>query len=143
MKRIVAVVIAVFAICISASAQDWAKAMLEKSPRHQEWVAVKHGDRVVHAFIVYPEIKEKAPAILVIHDLLSGFGPDGKGSEGFASTQDSMKAVSGLDPGTVTADLNAVADYVEKRRSANGKLVVAGFCWGGGQSFRFLSIVLT
>jgi carboxymethylenebutenolidase len=81
--------------------------------------------------------------IAIAPDLLSGFGPDGKGSEGFASTQDSMKAVSGLDPGTVTADLNAVADYVEKRRSANGKLVVAGFCWGGGQSFRFLSIVLT
>jgi carboxymethylenebutenolidase len=163
MKRLLAVAAALFAICLSASAQDWAKAMLEKSPRHQEWVAIKHGNRVVHAFIVYPEIKNKAPAVLVIHeifgltdwvrsvadklaaegyiaiapDLLSGFGPDGKGSEGFASTQDSMKAVSGLDPDTVTADLNAVADYVKKLPSANGKLAVAGFCWGGGQSFRF------
>jgi carboxymethylenebutenolidase len=162
MKRLL-VAIAMLIFCVSASAQDWAKATLEKSPRHQEWVAVKHGDRVVHAFIVYPEIKEKAPAVLVIHeifgltdwvrsvadrlaaegyiaiapDLLSGFGPDSKGSEGFASTQDSMKAVSGLAPDTVTADLNAVADYVEKLPSANGKLMVAGFCWGGGQSFRF------
>jgi carboxymethylenebutenolidase len=150
-------------MCVSASAQDWANAMLEKSPRHQEWVNVKHGSRVVHAFIVYPEIKNKAPAVLVIHeifgltdwvrsvadrlaaegyiaiapDLLSGFGPDGKGSEDFSSTQDSMKAVSELDPDTVTADLNAVADYVEKLPSANGKLAVAGFCWGGGQAFRF------
>ena len=163
MKRILAVATALLAICISASAQDWAKAILEKSPRHQEWIAVKHGNRLIHAFIVYPEVKEKAPAVLVIHeifgltdwvrsvadklaaegyiaiapDLLSGLGPDGKGSEGFASTQDSMKAVSELDPDTVTADLNAVADYVKKLPSANGKLVVAGFCWGGGQSFRF------
>ncbi len=163
MKRLLTVATVSFAVCASASAQDWAKAMLEKSPRHQEWVAIKHDHRVVHAFIVYPEIKNKAPAVLVIHeifgltdwvrsvadklaaegyiaiapDLLSGFGPDGKGSEGFASTEDSMKAVSELDPDSVTADLNAVADYVEKLPSANGKLVVAGFCWGGGQSFRF------
>jgi carboxymethylenebutenolidase len=162
MKRLL-VAIAMLMFCISGSAQDWAKVMLEKSPRHQEWVQVKHGNRVVHAFIVYPEIKEKAPAVLVIHeifgltdwvrsvadrlaaegyiaiapDLLSGFGPDGKGSEGFTSTQDSVKAVSGLDGSTVTADLNAVANYVEKLPSANGKLAVAGFCWGGGQSFRF------
>jgi carboxymethylenebutenolidase len=163
MKRMLAVAIALFTFCVSASAQEWAKAMLEKSPRHQEWVDVKHDGRVVHAFIVYPEIKKKAPAVLVIHeifgltdwvrsvadklaaegyiaiapDLLSGLGPDGKGSEGYTSTQDSMKAVSGLAPDTVTADLNAVADYVEKLPSANGKLAVAGFCWGGGQSFRF------
>ena len=26
-------------------AQDWAKARLEKSPRHIEWITVKHGDR--------------------------------------------------------------------------------------------------
>jgi carboxymethylenebutenolidase len=163
MKRLLAVGVALFAICGPVLAQSWAKATPEKSPRHQEWVAIKHDNRVVHAFIVYPEIKTKAPAVFVIHeifgltdwvrsvadrlaaegyiaiapDLLSGFGPDGKGSEGFASTQDSMKAVSGLDSDTVTADLNAVADYIEKLPSANGKLVVAGFCWGGGQSFRF------
>jgi hypothetical protein len=69
MKRLLAVATALFAICVSASAQDWAKATLEKSPRHQEWVAVKHGNRVVHAFIVYPEIKNKAPAVLVIHEI--------------------------------------------------------------------------
>lgn len=163
MKRIFAVVIALSIFSVTASAQDWAKAMLEKSPRHQEWVTVKHDNRVVHAFIVYPEINKKAPAVLVIHeiygltdwvrsvadklaaegyiaiapDLLSGFGPGGKGSEGFASTQDAVRAVSELDPNAVTADLKAVADYVEHLPSTNGKLAVAGFCWGGGQSFRF------
>ena len=48
-----------------------------------------------------------------------------------------MKGVSGLDPAVVTADLNATADYVKKLPAVNGKLAVAGFCWGGGQSFRF------
>ena len=69
MKRPLIVATAVFAICVSASAQDWARAMLEKSPRRQEWVNVKHGSRVVHAFIVYPEVKTKAPAVLVIHEI--------------------------------------------------------------------------
>ena len=46
----------------AAPAQDWAKARLEKSPRHGEWVKVKHGDREVTSFVVYPEVKEKATA---------------------------------------------------------------------------------
>ena len=163
MKRLLAVAIALLAYAVPSLAQDWAKATLEKSPRHQEWVEIKHDNRVVHAFIVYPETKKKAPAVVVIHeifgltdwvrtvadklaangyiaiapDLLSGFGPDGKGSDGFTGNQDAMKAVSGLNPDTVTADLNATADYVKKLPSANGKLAVTGYCWGGGQSFRF------
>ena len=48
------------------AAQDWAKARLEKSPRHQEWVKLKHGTREVQSFIVYPEVKNKAPAVVVI-----------------------------------------------------------------------------
>lgn len=163
MKR---TLIAIAALLISVSpafAQDWAKQNLDKSPRHREWVTVQHGDRTVNAFIVYPEVSAKAPAVLVIHeifglsdwvqtvadklaangyiaiapDLLSGMGPNGGGSSAFASQSDVTKAVSGLNPDTVTADLTAVADYVTKLPSANGKLAVAGFCWGGSQSFRF------
>ena len=37
----------------------------------------------------------------------------------------------------MTADLDAAADYGKKLPSANGKLFVAGFCWGGGKSFGF------
>src|SRR5438132_13458090 len=53
----------------STPAQDWAKARLEKSPRHLEWVKVKHGDREVNCFIAYPEVKEKATAVVVIHEI--------------------------------------------------------------------------
>ena len=146
-----------------ASAQDWAKTILDKSPRHQEWVKVKYGSRTVDAFVVYPEVSHKAPVVLLIHeifglsdwarsqaddiaamgyiviapDLLSSFGPNGGGTSAFPDQQSVIKAVSSLDPTTVTADLNATADYALKFPSASGKLAVIGFCWGGGQSFRF------
>jgi carboxymethylenebutenolidase len=142
---------------------DWPKAKLEKSPRHQEWVTIKHGDRSLQAFVVYPEVKEKAPVVIVIHeifglsnwarsmaddlaaagyiaiapDLLSGFGPDGGGSDKFADQDARVKAVSGLNADTVTADLDAAADYGKKLPASNGKLAVTGFCWGGGKSFAF------
>ena len=143
-------------------AQDWAKAALLKSPRHGEYVALKHGDRTVQAFVVYPEVSHKAPVVIMIHeifglsdwakemadelagqgyiviapDLLTGAGPNGGGTDSF--TPDAVtKAVSGLSADQVTADLDAAADYAKKIPSANGKLFVAGFCWGGGKSFAF------
>jgi carboxymethylenebutenolidase len=153
----------VLAISTTAAAQDWAKATLEKSPRHGEWVQIKSGDRTVHAFIVYPESKKKAPAVVVIHeifgmtdwvrtvadklaengyiaiapDLLSGMGPNGGRSSDYAGVDAAREAVGKLPPDQVTADLNATADYVKKLPAANGKVAVAGFCWGGTQSFRF------
>ncbi|HKV90930.1 MAG TPA: dienelactone hydrolase family protein [Candidatus Angelobacter sp.] len=163
MRRTFATVL-VLLFCLSFGfSQEWAKQNLEKSPRHSEWVPLKHGDRTVQAFVVYPQVKHKAPVIIVIHeifgltdwarsmadqlaangyiavapDLLSGMGPKGGGSSEFASTQDAAKAISALDPDQVTADLNAVADYAKKIPAGNGKIAVAGFCWGGTQSFRF------
>lgn len=144
------------------SAQDWAKATLNKSPRHQEWVTVKHGGRSVQTFVVYPESKDKTPVVLIIHeifgmtdwvqdladqvaaagyiavapDLLSGMGPNGGRSSAFDQSG-AMEAVSHLDPNQVTADLSAAADYAKKLPASTGKLFVVGFCWGGGQSFRF------
>ena len=60
-------------VCVIMSchvhAQDWAKALLDKSPRHQEFVKVKHDDREVQSFIVYPEVKDKATAVVVIHEI--------------------------------------------------------------------------
>lgn len=142
--------------------QDWAKARLARSPRHQEWVKVKNGNREVNCFIVYPEVKKKATSVIVIHeifglsdwvqaltdevaeagyvaiapDLLSGMGPNGGGSSSFDGTA-VRQAIGSLPPDQVTADLNAVADYVAKLPAANGKVAVGGFCWGGSQTFRF------
>src|SRR5580704_382779 len=149
MKKIAFAVIALLCCSVFLSeralAQDWAKQKLEKSPRHQEWVDIKYGNRVVHAFVVYPEVKQKAPVVLVIHeifgltdwarlvadevaaagyvavepDLLSGFGPKGGGSSEFSGDDDRVKAVSGLDQDVLTADLNATADYAKKLPSVN------------------------
>jgi carboxymethylenebutenolidase len=147
----------------SLTAQDWAKARLEASPRHREYVPLKHGSRTVQAMVVYPEIKTKAPVVILIHeifglsdwakemadelaaqgfivvapDLLSGFGPNGGGSSEFPGQDAITKAVSGLDPDVVTADLDAAADYGKQIPAANGKIAVIGFCWGGGKSFAF------
>ena len=146
-----------------APAQDWAKARLEKSPRHGEWVTVKHGDREVKCFVIYPEVKEKATAVVVIHeifglsdwvrgvtdqlaeagyiaiapDLLSGVGPNGGGSEALGGADGVRKVIGNLPPAQITADLDAVADYVAKLPACNGKVAVGGFCWGGGPTLRF------
>jgi carboxymethylenebutenolidase len=69
-------------------------------------------------------------------DLLSGMGPNGGGSSSF-DANGVRQAVGSLPPDQITADLNAVADYVAKLPAANGKVAVGGFCWGGSQTFRF------
>jgi carboxymethylenebutenolidase len=223
-------VLAVMLLCGVAGAQDWAKAALEKSPRHGEYITITEASgRKLQAWVVYPEVKEKAPVVVMIHeifglsdwaremadevagagyivvepDLLSGFGPpsqittiptagmagmgcdpmncaagqtpgpqstmrlpmcDGRpctarnnvdhsqmgagsgaafvpaapgGTAAFPDRDAVVKAVSSLDAGTVTADLDAAADYGKKLPAASGKLFVAGFCWGGGETFLF------
>src|SRR5450631_784378 len=160
---LVAAVLAGLLAAIPLTAQDWAKARLDASPRHHEYVALKHGTRTVQAFVVYPEVKSKAPVVILIHeifglsdwakemadelagegfivvapDLLSGLGPNGGGSSEFASQDATVKAVSGLDADVVAADLDAAADYAKKIPAGNGKIAVTGFCWGGGKSFAF------
>src|SRR5260370_23616854 len=69
MKRTIALVTAMLLSGPAAFAQDWAKQTLEKSSRHSEWVAIKHDNRVVQTFVVYPEVKQKAPVVIVIHEI--------------------------------------------------------------------------
>ena len=113
--------------------------------------------------MVYPEVKGKAPVVVLIHeifglsdwakemadelaaegfiviapDLLTGFGPGGGGSSEFPSQDATIKAVSGLDPEVVNADLDAAAEYGRQLPASDGKVAVVGFCWGGGKSFAF------
>ena len=78
----------------------------------------------------------EAGYIAIAPDLLSGAAPHGGKTSDFPSEDAATKAIYALAPDQVTADLQAVADYVTKLPAANGKVVVAGFCWGGSQSFR-------
>jgi carboxymethylenebutenolidase len=142
-----------------------AKAVLNKSPRHHEWIDISvPGKSVpVSAFIAYPERKDKAPVVIVIHevygltdwirsvadnlagagfiaiapDMLSGKGPGGGGTEKFASRDDVVKAVRELSPAEVTAVLDATARYGTKLPAAKIRYATIGFCWGGSQSFQY------
>jgi carboxymethylenebutenolidase len=148
---------------LAATGQEPPAERLEQSPRHHEWVRIEHGGRTLHGFLVFPEVKEKATAVVVIHenrgltdwvrgvadqlaeagyialapDLLSGMGPGGGKTSDFPSQDAAREALYKLPPDQVTADLKAAADFVAKLPASNGKVAVAGFCWGGGQAFRF------
>lgn len=122
-------------------------------------------EREVSAFVVYPEVTNKTAAVIVIHeifgmsdwvqsltdqlaeagyiaiapDLLSAMAPNGGGTAEIRAKDSNAvgKAIRDLPPDQITADLNAVANYVSNLPSANGKLAVSGFCWGGSQTFRY------
>lgn len=155
----------VLAACaaLPLSAQDWAKARLEQSPRHREMVTINHDGRALSAFVAYPEASTKRPVVLVIHeifglsdwaqevtdelaaagyvaiapDLLSGSGPNGGGTETLGGQTAVGRAIRDLKPEQIEADLNAAADWALKQPASSKKLYVIGFCWGGGESFKF------
>src|SRR5580704_4933330 len=168
MKKCMQMLIVLFGISVGTQttvaqewSQPWARARIEKSPRHSEWVTVKHDGRNVETLVVYPESKDKRPVVLVIHeifglsdwaqeladelaaagylavapDLLSGMAPNGGRTKDFPTGV--TEAISKLNPDQITADLQAAADFGLKLPASNGKIYVAGFCWGGGQTFRF------
>lgn len=145
-----------------------AKAVLETSPRHHEWVDISLAADAgkLGLFVAYPERKDKAPVVLLIHevygltdwiravadrlagdgfiaiapDMLTGRGPGGGGTEKFASRDDVVTAVRELAPEQVTAALDAAAGYGRALPAATGKLATIGFCWGGAQSFRYATL---
>ena len=147
----------------TALAQDYAVKQLESSPRHHEWAKVKSGERTVHCFVAYPERPDRATTVLVIHenrgltdwvrsftdqlaaagyiavapDLLSEFDAKHTRTSEFATSDEARDAIYKLDSDQVTEDLHAVRAYAAGLPAANGKVAVAGFCWGGAQSFRF------
>ena len=144
-------------------AEDAAKARLESSPRHGEYANVDVAGTPVKTWVVYPERKDKAPVVIVIHeifgltdwiravadqlaadgfiavapDLVSGKGPKGGGTDAFASRDDVIKVVSGLPRSEVDTRLNAVRTYALALPAASGKSASIGFCWGGASSFAY------
>jgi len=164
MKRTWSTLLAATAFCAivfsppSGNAQEWAKARLNNSPRHGEWVEYKSGERSLKAFVVYPERKEKAPIVLVIHEIFGltdwvrgvcdqlaeagviALAPDLLSGETIADVDGARKAIAALPKEQVIADLNATAEYAQKIPAGNGNLAVTGFCWGGGWTFAYASL---
>lgn len=136
---------------------------LKSSPRHAEWVDIKGSNGVpIKSFVVYPERTDKAPVVIVIHeifglsdwirgvadqlakdgfiaiapDFLSGHGPNKGGSQELGS-QGSTKEIGSVTPDDTVRILNDVRTYALTIPAANGKLGTIGFCWGGGTSFLY------
>lgn len=145
--------------------EETAKAALERSPRHGEYVdvALPFGGTPIRTWVVYPERKDKAGVVLLIHeifgltdwmrgvadqlaaegfiavapDLISGLGPGGGGTDSVASRDDVVKLVRGLTPEATAVRLEAVRSYAVRLPAANGKIATMGFCWGGARSFEY------
>src|SRR5438874_9723279 len=158
MKRVTFALALIF-MAQALYAQEWAKDRLIKSPRHGEWVDFKSGERTIKAFIVYPERKDKAPVVLVVHEIFGvtdwvrgvcdqlaesgviAIVPDLLSGQTFSDADGARKAISALPKDQVKADLDAASDYaLEKIPSANGTLAVCGFCWGGGWAFGYAAV---
>ncbi|HYG21658.1 MAG TPA: dienelactone hydrolase family protein [Verrucomicrobiae bacterium] len=137
-------------------AQVTPKERLDKSPRHLEWIKVKNGDREVSSFIAFPEVKEKATAVIVIHEIFGltdwvrgvtdqlaeagyiAIAPDFlTGTPGAGGGDAARTAIRALPAEQIAADLEAAIKHAASLPACNGKVVVAGFCWGGRQAFNF------
>src|SRR5437667_6566319 len=126
---------------------------------HAEYVKYSSaGGATVTAYLAYPERKDRAPGVVVIHEIFGlsdwirqtteqlakdGFvalAPDLLSRRGGtpASSDEARKLIAGLDPDTVTLDLDATVAYLKTLKPVRGDRIGAiGFCWGGGQSFRY------
>jgi carboxymethylenebutenolidase len=144
-------------------AQAWATQKLDRSPRHNEWVSISAGGRALKAWVVYPEVKGKAPVVLVLHevfgltdstrntadqiaamgyiaitpDMLSGMGPDRGDIDSFPSSRVASQTMTGMEDEVVNAALGEWVAFGRKLPRSNGKLAVVGLSWGGGAAFRY------
>ncbi len=126
---------------------------------HGEWVTIKHGKESIRAYVAYPERKDKAAGVIVIHEIfgLTDWEPtvvDRLAKAGFvaivpdllsskhgkspSNDDEGRKLIGELEPERVTADLDATYGYLNSLAAVRkGDIGTIGFCWGGGQSFRY------
>lgn len=125
---------------------------------HSEYVKYASGKDTITAYLSYPERPQPAPAVIVIHEIFGqsdfirqtteqlakdGFvaiAPDLLSRRGGtpASQDSARKLIATLNPDTITMDLDAARDFLNKNKAVRaGEIGVIGFCWGGGQSFRY------
>jgi carboxymethylenebutenolidase len=136
-----------------------ARARLVNSPRHGEWVTYRSGSDSIRAWLVYPQRKDNAPVVVVVHEIF-GLSPwiravaDQLAQEGYIAIAPDLLTMKGLPNATdsVPSDLataairtltsadiqryiDATASYAMALPSAQKKYGIVGFCWGGGVSF--------
>lgn len=134
---------------------ETAETALANSPRHGEYVtiSVPGEDTQLKLWVVYPERAEKAPVVLVIHEIFgmtdwSNSVADNLASLGFIAIAPDM--ISGVEGDGSAAEkvralpnedrvkrLDAARAYGISLPAANGKVGSIGFCWGGSTSFHY------
>ena len=136
---------------------------LNTSPRHGEFARTRANGVPLNMWVVYPERKDKAPVVVVIHgaagfndwirgvadqlaaagfiaiapDLLSGRGPHGGGTESFVNRDDIGKTLGSLTRSDINGRITAARDYALALPAANGKSATMGFCSGGTNNFAY------
>jgi carboxymethylenebutenolidase len=140
-------------------AKQASRAHPERVTTHGEWVKYPRGTDTIRAYVAYPERKAKAPAVIVIHEIfgLTDWEPtvaDRLAKAGYvaivpdllsskhgispANPDSGRKLIGDLEPERITADLDATYGYVNGLPAVQkDRIGTIGFCWGGGQSFRY------
>ena len=155
-QTLIGIALLVAVIATAEVFKDFGRDRLNSSPRHAEWIEIKSGERTIKGFVVYPERKDKAPAVLVISEIFGltdwvrsmcdelaengviAIAPDLHNGQKFEDLDAARKATYALPKEQVMADLDAASNYVlTKVPSCNGTLAVCGFCWGGGVTFQY------
>ncbi len=137
-------------------------ARLAASPRHGEYVMIARtpgGTDSLRAWVVYPQRRDKAPVVVVLHEIYGvstwirgvadqlaadgyiAIAPDlisGKYTLAAGDTLAQAQAsalIRTLTPADVQRDIAAMAEYGMKLPAAQQRFGVVGFCWGGSTSF--------
>src|SRR5262249_13796784 len=117
-------------------------------------VKLPAGGTPIRTWVVYPERKDKAPVVIVIHeifglsdwirgvadqlaregfiavapDLISGLGPNGGGPDSVPTRADALPP---------PAAAPAAAHWAPRPPADGGQRAAIGFCGGGGRSFAY------
>lgn len=137
-------------------------ARLAASPRHGEYAMIartKGGTDSLRAWVVYPQRRDKAPVVVVLHEIFGvstwirgvadqlaaegyiAIAPDlisGKYTLAAGDTLAQGQAsalIRALAPADVQRDIAATAEYGMSLPAAQQRFGVVGFCWGGSTSF--------
>lgn len=137
-----------------------ALARLTASPRHGEWVMVKSGNDSIRTWVAYPERRDNAPVVVVIHEIfglsnwiravVDQFAADGFiavapdlltmqnvpwTDAGEPQGEAARAAIQRIQPADYQRQIKAVADYAMNLPAARKSYGVVGFCWGGTAVF--------
>ena len=157
MRALYYVAVAAGAILVGAAgANAVRRAEPPVATTHGEWVYIEKGADSIRAYVAYPERKDKAAGVIVIHEIFgltdweptvadrlakAGFVaivPDLLSSKHGKSPRDEnegRKLVGDLEPDRITADLDATYAYLNALPAVRkGDIGTIGFCWGGGRA---------